>query len=84
MYKRKNNEKKKRKTMHSMFTMVQGGKSARHFRESCKGKRKKQVRTGKSEKCKETISKSNIGRHKEICGSKHIMRRKYPYQKRKD
>ena len=54
-----------------------GGRSARHFREPCKGKMKKQVKTTKCERCKETISKSNIRKHEEICGSKHIIRRNY-------
>ena len=60
-----------------------GGKSARHFREPCKGKKKRQVTTVKCERCKETISKSNEGKHLETCGSKHVIRRKYPCRERR-
>src|SRR6266516_2250847 len=60
-----------------------GGKSGRHFREPCKGKKKRQVKTVKRERCKETISKSNAETHIKMCGSKHVIRRRYPCRERR-
>src|SRR6266536_2985868 len=69
--------KRKEKQCIVCLQWFKGGKSARHFREPCKEKIKKQVRTEKCKKCKEIISKSNMRKHEETCGSKYIIRRNY-------
>src|SRR5437870_5176586 len=70
-------KKRKERQCTECLQWFKGGKSARHFREPCKGKVKRQVKTTKCEKCKETISKSNMRKHEEICGSKYVIRRTY-------
>ena len=53
-----------------------GGQSNSHFQRGCNRKGKKKISYENCEKCNERISVSNMKRHKEVCGSKHKIRRK--------
>lgn len=51
-----------------------GGRSSSHFRRICSGK-KREVIKEKCIKCNREISKSNLKRHENVCGRKHVIRR---------